>query len=157
VGVRTARFFAHAEIREFLTRILADALVGVTPEYLVRFFEEYTDIQAKTRVADFIGKWVKVSGPLGNVSALPPSPTMSAQVTFADSSPARMFFRKKKWVDRLSILSHGDNITVLGRITYVERNNPHSPGFSGDVSILPEYACSFNTLPSSCLIRANDI
>ena len=30
-------------------------------------------------------------------------------------------------------------------------------GFSGDVSILPEYACSFNTLPSSCLIRANDI
>ena len=35
--------------------------------------------------------------------------------------------------------------------------SPHSIGFSGDVSILSEYACSFNTLLSSCLIRANDI
>jgi len=38
-----------------------------------------------------------------------------------------------------------------------KRKFAHSPGFSGDVSIFPEYACSFNTLPSSCLIRANDI
>jgi len=32
---------------------------------------------------------------------------------------------------------------------FLEQQKPHSPGFSGDVSILPEYACSFNTLPSS--------
>jgi hypothetical protein len=83
----------------------------------MRLFEGHTDIQASTGVANFIGKWMKVSGPLGNILS-----TFS-QVTFADHAPISMFFRKKKWVDRLSILSRGDNITVLGQITYIERDN----------------------------------
>jgi hypothetical protein len=91
------------------------SVVDVTPEYLMHFFEGHTDIQARTRVADFIGKWMKVSGPLGNV-------TSSPQVTFADLSPVYMFFRKK-WVDRLLILRREDNITVLGQIAHVERGN----------------------------------
>ncbi len=92
------------------------SVVDVTPEYLMRFFEGRTDLQASIGVADYIGKWMKVAGPLGNVSS-------SSQVTFADRSPVHMFFRKKKWVDRLSILSRGDNMTVLGQISYVERGN----------------------------------
>ena len=92
------------------------SIVDVTPEYLMSFFEGHTDIQARTRVADFLGTWMKVSGPLGNV-------TSSSQVTFADGSPVHMFFRRKKWVDRLLIMSRGDNITVLGQITYVEPGN----------------------------------
>jgi len=95
------------------------SVVDVTPEYLMRFFEGRTDIQASMGVADYIGKWMKVSGPLGNISGSNTRP----QVTFADRSPTHMFFRKKKWVDRLLILSRGDNITVLGQITYVERGN----------------------------------
>lgn len=92
------------------------SVVDVTPEYLMSFFEGNTDIQATTRVADFIGAWIKVSGPLGDVSS-------PSQVTFANRSPVHMFFRKKKWVDRLLTLSRGDNITVIGQITYVERGN----------------------------------
>jgi hypothetical protein len=90
--------------------------VDVTPEYLMHFFEGHTDMQARARVADFIGKWMQVSGPLGNVSP-------ELQVSFADKSPVHMFFHKKKWGDRLLTLSRGDNITVIGQIAYVERGN----------------------------------
>jgi hypothetical protein len=53
------------------------SVVDVTPEELMRSFEEHTDIQARTRVADVIGKWMKLSGPLRNVGEF----TSFSQVT----------------------------------------------------------------------------
>lgn len=102
------------------TRPKEQSVVDVTPEDLTRVFEEHTEIQARTRVANVIGKWMKVSGPLGNVGEF----TSFSQVTFADRSSPRatvyMYFRKKKWFDRLSVLNRGENITVFGRIREVE-------------------------------------
>jgi hypothetical protein len=95
------------------------SFVGVTPEDLASVFKERTEIQARIQVADVIGKWMKVSGPLGNVGEV----TSFSQVTFAHrpSHPASvyMWFHKGKWFDRLSVLHRGDNITVVGRITGV--------------------------------------
>jgi hypothetical protein len=108
-----------------LTRTEERSFVDVTPEDLRRVFEEYTEIQARTRVADVIGKWVKVSGPLGNVGDF----TSFSQVTFAHrpspSAIVYMYFRKKKWFDRLSVLNRGDNITVVGRIREVRGGELH--------------------------------
>jgi hypothetical protein len=95
------------------------SLVDVTPEHLMSFFEGRTDIQSKTLVADFIGRWMRVSGPLGNISGSSASP----QVTFADQSPTHMFFRKKAWIERIAMMRPGDIITVVGQISYVERGN----------------------------------
>src|SRR5579859_6267033 len=98
------------------------SVVNVTPEDLTRFFEGHTIMQASILVADFINKWMQLSGPLGNVSEF----TSLSAVTFADRLVSRasvnMYFRKRSWVDRLSILNRGDRITVLGRITRVEAN-----------------------------------
>jgi hypothetical protein len=102
-----------------LTRPEERSFVDVTPEDLRRVFEEHTEIQARTRVADVIGKWMKVSGPLGNVGDF----TSFSQVTFAHRPSLHaivyMYFRKKKWFDRLSVLNGGDSITVVGRIREV--------------------------------------
>jgi hypothetical protein len=102
-----------------LTRPEERSFVDVTPKDLRRVFEEHTEIQARMRVADVIGKWMKVSGPLGNVGDC----TSSLQVTFAYRPSPRavvyMYFYKKKWFDRLSFLNVGDNITVVGRIREV--------------------------------------
>jgi len=101
------------------------SFVDITPEDLVRVFKEYTEIQARTRVADVIGKWMKVSGPLGNVGDF----TSFAQVTFALRPSPRatvfMYFRKKKWFDRISLLNRGNDITVVGRISEVKYGELH--------------------------------
>jgi hypothetical protein len=94
-------------------------VMDVTPEYLWGLFEGRTFTQAEKLVADCIGKWMAVSGPLGDVRP-------SGQVTFRHTSGTHttiyMYFRKKRWLDRLSGLQLGENITVRGRI---ERINSH--------------------------------
>lgn len=99
--------------------------VDSRPEDLTRVFEEHTEIQARTRVADAIGKWMKVSGPLGNVGDF----TSFAQVTFmyrpSPHPQIYMYFRKKKWFDRVSVLNRGNDITVVGRISEVKYGELH--------------------------------
>jgi hypothetical protein len=66
-----------------------------------------------------IGKWVKVSGPLGNVGSF----TTFSQVTFASTSNVMvyMLFRNRAFAeDTLSVLKKGDEITVLGKIDRIE-------------------------------------
>ena len=99
--------------------------VDSRPEDLTRVFEEHTEIQARTRVANAIGKWMKVSGPLGNVSDF----TSFSQVTFAHRPfphpTVYMYFRKKRWFDRVSVLNRGNDITVVGRIREVRYGELH--------------------------------
>jgi hypothetical protein len=40
---------------------------NITPEYLADLFDGRTDLQAKGLADPYIGKWMRVSGPLGNV------------------------------------------------------------------------------------------
>jgi hypothetical protein len=94
-------------------------IVDVTPEYLAGFFDDHTSIQAQKLADAFIGKWLKVSGPLGNVGSF----KYSSQVTFASTSNVMvyMLFRDRALVeDTLSVLKRGDQITVLGKIDRIE-------------------------------------
>jgi hypothetical protein len=96
--------------------------IDVTPAYLVGLFAGHTDIQAKPLATPFIGKWMKVSGPLGNV--LSNRQTIS-QVTFQKGSlfdrgyeffTVYMYFDRARWDDRLAVLPPGSGITVVGRL-----------------------------------------
>jgi tRNA_anti-like len=99
----------------------ARQLVDVTPEHLVGFFDTHTSIQAKELVAPYLGKWMHVSGLLGNVSGF----TTFSQVTFAfgtfTSLSVYMYFHDREVVEnRLVVLSRGDQVTVLGQIDRVD-------------------------------------
>lgn len=100
-------------------------IVDVTPEYLIKHFKDHMSIHAQKLVNAFIGKWMKVSGPIGNVGAF--NGTFS-QVTFSDRSiysggQVYMLFRDQGYIkDRLSVLKKGDKITVIGQITRIDHD-----------------------------------
>ena len=54
-------------------------VVDVTPEYLTGLFKQHLNVQAKKLIEAYIGKWMKVSGPLGDV--------YFNQVTFGQRRP----------------------------------------------------------------------
>jgi hypothetical protein len=101
---------------------------SITPEYLISIFREHTDIQGATLTAAYLGKWMKVSGSLGNVISTTPN---LAQLTFEraevpltertwfDYTDFYMMF-KKPWIDRLAIARRGDKLTVVGQIERID-------------------------------------
>jgi hypothetical protein len=104
---------------------------GITPEYLLSFFQQHTSVQAKNATKDYVGKWMKVSGQVGNVLSTYQD---FAQVTFErqKSSPVEwvdyitvyMYFRGS-WKDRAIILKRGDTITTIGQIREIEAVDLH--------------------------------
>lgn len=111
----------------------ARQIVDVTARYLVGLFEGQTDIQAHKLTEAFNGKWMKLSGRLGNVGKwVGGSEDGFCQVTFeraplsdaqssADFHQVFMFFRDREYVEnRLAVLKIGDQLTVVGQIERVD-------------------------------------
>jgi hypothetical protein len=99
--------------------------VDRTPEDLTAHFKGVTTIQGEDRLARYIGKWLKVSGPLGDVAVIAPG---IVRALFADRSlftynVVNMLFRHQQSNDRLVVMSPGDPITVVGEITSVDVQN----------------------------------
>jgi hypothetical protein len=102
---------------------------SITPEYLLSIFGEHTDIQSAKLTSAYLGKWMKVSGPLGNVISSAPT---RAQLTFERPevplakrtwfyyTSLFMMFREP-WIDRLSIMKSGDKLTVIGQIARIDK------------------------------------
>jgi hypothetical protein len=95
-------------------------VVDVTPEYLASFFEQHTTIQANKLVEAYLGTWMPVAGPLGDV--------YPNQVTFAHKTfgvVVFMYFDMTKWRDRLIVLPPGRHIKVLGQVESVNKVEVH--------------------------------
>jgi len=97
---------------------------GVTPEYLAKFFQDHTAIQAANLIEAFIGKWMKLSGRLNDVrlhrdSFASVSLRRSAVEEDVRACNVTMFFYQP-WFDRLAILKRGEELTVIGRIDKVD-------------------------------------
>jgi hypothetical protein len=108
---------------EVQTARLSDGrtLVGVTPEYLTELFDEHTSIQAEKLIEAFIGKWMRLSGPVGNVSAIGEdavSVSLKSE-TFEHPVVFLRFYGKCTIENQLRVLKKGDEITVIGQIREV--------------------------------------
>jgi len=98
-------------------------IAKVTPEEMWSYFNNLTDIQAQKLVAPLKGRWIVVSGPLGNVLS---EREDRAQLTFKYGTYSKsiyMYFKDKKWIDGLSVINHGKTIKVLGKIDRVTSVN----------------------------------
>jgi hypothetical protein len=98
--------------------------VDVTPAYLGGLFEGHTDIQAQKLIQPFVGKWMEISGKLGEVS----EGHGFLQVTLQSAYPlvtilaVRVYMHfHVKWTDRLSVLRQGDALTIVGQIDRVDK------------------------------------
>jgi hypothetical protein len=97
--------------------------VDVTPEYLTAFYKDRMDFEGAASVQRYLGKWMRLSGPLRNVEEETTFGLSWLQVTMQRSEPlVVMFFNDQKRFDRVKVLKRGDLISVLGRIHKVQRH-----------------------------------
>jgi hypothetical protein len=90
--------------------------VQETPEYLVSLGKGMTSVQREQATAIYIGKWLKVSAPIKNVSNLTSQMVVMAELgDAAEFHDFQMFF-EPKWSPRLSLLRRGQTISAIGKI-----------------------------------------
>jgi hypothetical protein len=95
----------------------------VTPDFLVGLYKTHTVLGAETLIKKYIGKWILVTGPLGEViGGYPVFGTRSAAVgAFDQKGPSVLMLFRDEWIDRISIIPKGQIISVRGKIETVER------------------------------------
>jgi TIR domain len=96
----------------------------VTPEYLVGLYQGNTALRAETLISEHLGRWLQVSGPLGEVHPgfnAERSPTLVA-FEFQTKPVVYMWF-SGEWVDRLALLPKTQNISVVGQLEKVTGYN----------------------------------
>jgi len=116
----------RAEVPAVVPRSEERLIVDVTAEYLADFFNNNMAIHGRRLIEPYIGKWMKVSGSLGNIMG-----AYSLQITFSDRGLSAnkvqifMYFDREQWLDRVSVLKRGDHLIVLGQIKDVSSIDLH--------------------------------
>ena len=91
----------------------------VTREFLKDLFEQNHFRRAEELAYRYIGKWMPISGPLGQIHPGSPRPDGSrfSMVTFSDMElPWFYMMFSDQWVDRMVLLPKGQNISLIGRV-----------------------------------------
>lgn len=92
----------------------------VTPHYLSEIYAKHTEIQADVLAEKtYIGKWIKVSGPIYDIGEGYKSVNVSIGISRTNDTFISMTF-DINWKDRLSHLRKNTPITVLGQIKRIQ-------------------------------------
>jgi hypothetical protein len=100
----------------------------VTPDCLVGLYDGNTALRAETLISEQIGKWMSVSGPLGEIhpgSIMLTSGrrTRSLAVFAYGTKPTVYMWFSDEWFHRLALLPQNQNISVVGKIKNVTGYN----------------------------------
>jgi hypothetical protein len=99
-------------------RIVAD----VIPRQLSDLFANHVSVQAMKLLEPFLGKWLKVSGQLSDLNKIGTTWHVGAWIREPDGESLQLSLSfENGWGPRLSILSRGANIKVLGQIQEVRQ------------------------------------
>ena len=94
-------------------------IVKATPDYLCRYFKDHTAVHAALQTQRYLSKWLEVSGSIRNVSPL--GDEWHVSIDPANSEVQLVFLRfKSEWGDRLQLISKGEAISAVGKITGIE-------------------------------------
>ena len=96
------------------------AFVTVDPEYLMGFYEGRTSVQGDQLAQNYIGKWVRVSGEVGNASVKGSS--ILAVLRLPNIRHIMLLF-EEDWKERVSLLIGGQKITAIGEIQQINDNH----------------------------------
>jgi hypothetical protein len=93
----------------------------ITPEFLAGLSKDQMGIHARRLTSIYEGKWMKVSGAVDDVSKLARNDYF---VTLSNENPHIFFiFSGAHWEERLSILKKGTQLTVIGKLRAISREN----------------------------------
>lgn len=105
----------------------------VEPKYLVGLYKKYSSAQADEAIKTYIGKWIKMSGIVGDVNREkrfdePDIVSMFIDVENANHKLLYIVsadFEEQRWMDRALIFSRGEKVTVIGKIRRVGYSSVH--------------------------------
>ncbi|OLE52218.1 MAG: hypothetical protein AUG51_19125 [Acidobacteria bacterium 13_1_20CM_3_53_8] len=127
ICLMVAGFSAWRKERQKWEQLGGLATLSATPKEIVSVFKGRTTAQGEKLAKNYVGKWMRVSGPIQDVEVEtdPFLPLSVARVNLRTGlGEAGIFLRfSRKWVDSLSVLRNGDTISVFGQIKYVARNH----------------------------------
>jgi hypothetical protein len=95
-------------------------VVGVSPKFLTSLYEQHMAIQSDRLAAAYIGKWMKITGRLKNVSMIGQS-LMS--VSFWEDTMVIIMYFDLAWSERLTVLIRGQTISVMGKIEKINQSD----------------------------------
>jgi hypothetical protein len=99
-------------------------IVDVTPEYLMRLYENKMSAQAQTLAAPYIGKWLRIQGKLEDIRrSYGGAVSVSLQREGAVSGLNLHAFFDGDWYDRLIVMPSGTKVSLIGQIFEVEKFN----------------------------------
>jgi hypothetical protein len=93
--------------------------VDVTPDYILDLGKDQTTVHRQIRVGIYLGKWLKVSGLVRNVTAIP-SQSGIVTISLGDNRGIDLYFNMT-WIDRVQLLKVGQNISAIGEIDQIRR------------------------------------
>ena len=102
-------------------------MLDVTPKYLVSLYSEHVTLQANALAKAYLGKWLKISAEFDDVRKVMDGRLMvSFGKPFLILSGVSVYaFFSKQWDDHLRTIRRGKKITVLGRVSSIDRSTVH--------------------------------
>lgn len=98
--------------------------VNVKPKYLLRLYKGHSSIQADKLAEPYIGKWIRVSGRVYDITDSLGGCRVSFHQRWLDGPGIDLSLTMvfgPEWRDRLSIMKRGTRIKVRGKIKEVNR------------------------------------
>lgn len=89
--------------------------VTVAPEYLMAFYDDRTSIQGDQLAKNYIGKWIRVSGEVGNATS---KWIILVTLRLTDHKHITLTF-DDSWMERVSLFISGQKITTIGEISQI--------------------------------------
>jgi hypothetical protein len=98
---------------------------SATPKFLTDFFQGRTDAQGERSVAEYLGKWMPVEGPVRNVQVFEEKRVAVsldlAPVESGDLGLNISLWFSGKWIERVKLLGPDDHVAAIGRIDEIRR------------------------------------
>lgn len=98
-------------------------IISVTPDALWSQFNDRLDIHAQKLLGIYVGKWMKVSGKIGNIEDAFRRGHLLVRIEGSAYRSGRSIsaeFHQQRFIDRLMVMRPGDQIKVLGQVRKVD-------------------------------------
>jgi tRNA_anti-like len=97
---------------------------SVTPNYLVNIFKNNINIEAVAQTAKYMGKWIKVEGPVNDIMSITANTMFIVLVPDNGWDLSRHFLIyftfHGQWLKNVELLRRGDNVSVIGKIDTID-------------------------------------
>jgi hypothetical protein len=95
-------------------------IVNVSPEDLLKFFDDHVSIQAERLMEPYLGQWMKIA----NVEIRNVIEMAGGRLGVSTQGKAFLFF-DAKWKPRLAVLKRRSIITAIGQIKEISMGDVH--------------------------------